>query len=356
MLRPRYWQVRRYKGYITSSFHCNINIRPEGFHKKLSEECSRLYIFILAGAIANAFVLPSNVAQSITGKISAEFPIPGTPGGGILPSVATQTAQGITALRLVPNGLTPIAVFPSYRLLSKLPAISVIWSENTDSLEGRTAVLKQKNGMYGLWTKQWRQTNCLKRQFRGTSPNTTHQGSISKAKSIKNKMRKLKKDVYCHRRRLQQRMTSRNGKESSILSRALLPFTNILKGISNLFTTRKRRQLPPSCVDTEEPKFGFRTLITLADKEPCILGVTCTIDGKKLEKTVSSGDLSYENNNNNTVKKESDFVPSEMFEWTDSGFRYLKRRRRQTDEDITASQLQCKLIDGPTEESCLNKP
>ena len=59
---------------------------------------------------------------------------PGAPGGGASPSVVGAGAAApqtlATALTLVPLGLTPIAVFPPYNTPRRIPAVSVIFSED----------------------------------------------------------------------------------------------------------------------------------------------------------------------------------------------------------------------------------
>ena len=61
-------------------------------------------------------------------------PAPGTLGGGASPSVvgagAAMPQTLANALTLVPPGLTPIAVFPPYNTPRKIPAVSVIFSED----------------------------------------------------------------------------------------------------------------------------------------------------------------------------------------------------------------------------------
>ena len=63
-------------------------------------------------------------------------PSPGSAGGGAKPSAVGADAANpsilATALTLLPLGLTPIAVFPPYNTPRKIPAISVIFSEDPD--------------------------------------------------------------------------------------------------------------------------------------------------------------------------------------------------------------------------------
>ena len=114
------------------------------------------------------------------------------------------------------------------------------------------------------------------------------------------------------------------------------------------------------CMEEEDkpPKFGFRTLITLVDQEPCILGVTCTIDGRRINANVSENDnTNGKNNLSENEQQNSQFTGSEKFKWTDSGFTYLKRKRRQTGEkiNINASTPSCRLnLDESLDESCSN--
>ena len=59
---------------------------------------------------------------------------PGAPGGGAPPSavgaIGPSTQTLATALSLVPPGLTAIAVFPPYNTPRRIPAVSVIFSED----------------------------------------------------------------------------------------------------------------------------------------------------------------------------------------------------------------------------------
>ena len=110
----------------------------------------------------------ANVALSQTGTSAllqggqnefADFSFPGTEGGGSLPSVAANTVDGTTALNLVPEGLTPVAVFPPYQTPRTFSAVSVIWLEGTISRGSSKSTMKQKKGIFGLWTKEWKQFN-----------------------------------------------------------------------------------------------------------------------------------------------------------------------------------------------------
>ena len=306
--------------------------------------------------MANVALLQPGTSEILPAELS-DFPFPGTIGGGSLPSVAANTVQGIAALNLVPEGLTPIAVFPPYQTPRTFTAVSVIWLENTASTGSRKATIDEKKGMYGLWTKEWRQMNYKRHHVR---KDALIRDIFSKKEKLRDKMKKLRDDIHCNKRKIQLRKRQRTRNNSKPLHRFINSFKEILKPISNFFPMRKKFQHNPSyykCLEkeVEVPKFGFRTLITLVDQEPCILGVSCTIDGQRINKKSKINKEHHEENN--TVQEDSHFEASEKFKWTDSGFKYLRRNRRQTGEKISASILNCRLNLDESDKSCVkNKP
>ena len=58
-------------------------------------------------------------------------PQPGSPGGGASPSSGTPTATA--ALALVPAGLQAVAIFPPYEIPRTVPAVSVIFREDSSA-------------------------------------------------------------------------------------------------------------------------------------------------------------------------------------------------------------------------------
>ena len=68
-------------------------------------------------------------------------PAPGSPGGGGSPNVGNNPAAA-SAVALVPAGLTAVAVFPPFLTPRTLPAIAVIFSENSSRRKRDTQSMK----------------------------------------------------------------------------------------------------------------------------------------------------------------------------------------------------------------------
>ena len=299
--------------------------------------------------MANSFLGPSLIVP--------DLPLPGTFGGGILPSVAANTAEGAAALKLVPEGLTPVAVFPPYVKPRSFSAISVVWLEDTNLLTERKIKMKQKNGLYGLWTRQYREFNHENRYLRKRGSNGLHLVSRQgKAHRLKKKIKHLRKDIYCNVNKSRKNFRSRSVTQFGSLKPIIHKFQNILLPLSNFFAIRNKlqgRSRNDKCTEKKRPTFGFRTLITLVRQEPCILNVTCTLDGKKIEIRGFNDGNHQENKTNKITKKQPEFVSSKKFRLTASGFEYQKRKRRQTGEQITSQKPDCRAVINPLEKSCL---
>ena len=303
-----------------------------------------------------------------------------------MPSIAKQTKEGAEALSLVPEGLHPVATFPPYQSTRKYPAISVIWLEKDIEPEVRSTTLKQKKGMYGLWTKQWRQMNLRRIHLRR---DRILQAIFSNEKGrkfdkLREKIKNKRNDIFCSQNRNRIKKNQGNLQYNKPKESLFTRFKNLLKPVTNFIIGERRNSYrkPQSfkCkVDklNSSPTFGFRTLVTIIEDEPCVPGVSCTIDGHKTKRNVSN-DLSREpKNKSNLIKRENqnkmrqankseneidvrkkhkiEFKPSEKFEWTDSGFEYIARRKRHAKEKISASQPYCNVALASSEELCRNK-
>ena len=118
-------------------------------------------------------------------SIRKQFSLPRMAGEGIPPSVASQTMKGAAALRLVPEGLTPIAVFPPYQTPRSINAISVIWLEDIIPPKIRKATIRQKIGILGLWTKEQREINHIKLRARKNESKMSYISRNSKTRQLK---------------------------------------------------------------------------------------------------------------------------------------------------------------------------
>ena len=307
--------------------------------------------------MANAIFLPIRTAKSKQDEDNefSDFPFPGTTGGGSLPSIAVNNTEGKIALNLVPEGLTPVAVFPPYETPRKLNAISVIWIENRVPIKMPKSTMKEKKGMYGLWTKHWRQTNSRKQRINKDVLIREIFSEPSKFRGLRNEIKNLKIDIYCYNKRLQVIEKQKIENQAGLLGRVFTQFKNILQPISNFFSPKdklKRQTRNYSCVETDAPKFGFRTLINLVDHEPCTPNGNCTIDPETIETKSSTND--NENIINDIGQEELDFVPSENFAWSDTGFQLLKRRRRHVGKRISSSKPYCSLTLDQSDKACVN--
>ena len=296
---------------------------------------------------------------------SQDFPFPGTIGGGSLPSIAKETQQGAKALALVPQGLHPVAVFPPYQSTRTLPAISVIWLEDGVSPVRRRATMSQKKGMYGLWTKQWKQMNYRRHHLR---KDKLLQAIFSnkkggKANNLREKVKQKRNGILCSQEENQiendQYYSAPIKPKQNIFKR----FENLLKPISNFlmggnrysYKRPKFYKCPPE-KENNSPKFGFRTLITLQDREHCLPGISCTIDGIGVNKNNFFNDINIPKNNSNSEKREKiSFDPSEKFEWSVSGFEFLNRNKRHVQEKISSSQQHCSIDRVESEDACKDK-
>ena len=150
---------------------------------------------------------------------------------------------------------------------------------------------------------------------------------------------------------------------------AMTPFQSLLQHMGLQFAAKRNDDVQGTtfspnptyayqCLDdVEEPKYGFRTLITYVDQQPCVLDLTCSANGAKIHRPSSLKVHSTTNGNAEYRKrsKRSDFVPSKKIPWTDMpSFKSLIRESRQTGEKIKSDQPSCRLIADPTGNSCLN--
>ena len=294
-----------------------------------------------------------------------QFPLPRMVGEGIPPSVASQTMKGAAALRLVPEGLTPIAVFPPYQTPRSINAISVIWLEDIIPPKIRKATIRQKIGILGLWTKEQREINHIKRRARKNESKMSYISRNSKTHQSKDKVNKLRKHIICNK------MKRRLGK-NDIVSNTIDHNKGHMKDMVNKLTkffhpllrffkptaASKEQERSYKCVNEDKPKFGFRTLVTLVDEDPCIFGVTCELDGNKMH--FRNPNVSHNRNKqiDSAINNNTTFVPSERFQSTDMGSDHLKlkRKRRQTSEQITARQPICRVARDISGRTCLKKP
>ena len=296
-----------------------------------------------------------------------QFPLPRMVGEGIPPSVASQTMKGAAALRLVPEGLTPIAVFPPYQTPRSINAISVIWLEDIIPPKIRKATIRQKIGILGLWTKEQREINHIKRRARKNESKMSYISRNSKTHQSKDKVNKLRKHIICNK------MKRRLGK-NDIVSNTIDHNKGHMKDMVNKLTkffhpllrffkptaASKEQERSYKCVNEDKPKFGFRTLVTLVDEDPCIFGVTCELDGNKIHFRNANDTVSNDRNKhiNGVVNNKTTFVPSERFQSTDkeSDHPKRKRKRRQTSEQITSLQPICRVARDISGRPCLKKP
>ena len=294
-----------------------------------------------------------------------DFPFPGTKGGGSLPSVAKESEDGAKALALVPQGLHPVAVFPPYQSTRTLPAITVIWLEKKMTNEQKKTALERKKGMYGLWTKQWKQMNYRRHQLR----KDRLLGAIFSDKKeamynrLRKKIRNQRKDIFCSQKRNQVRgkhiLPSHTKPKRNLFTRLgdlLKPAVNFLRGESrNTKVKQNFYKCPLEKVD-KLPTFGFRTLVTLIDGAKCIPGVNCTIDGDGIDENRIEKFYSRSKNNNNSMKaNKKDFHPSAKIIWPQDEYLNRMKRHINDNENIIASQPSCNIIHTRSKELCRNK-
>ena len=315
-----------------------------------------------------AKAITKNKGRSIENEInmSQDFPFPGTKGGGSLPSVAKESKDGAKALALVPQGLHPVAVFPPYQSTRKLPAITVIWLEKEMTDDQKQAILERKKGMYGLWTKQWKQMNYRRhhsrkdRLLRAIFSNKK-EGMYNR---LQEKIRNQRKDIICSQKRHQMKrkqiLQSHTHPKRNIFTRLrnlLKPAVNFLRGESRNTKLKKKLHKCPLEREEKSPTFGFRTLVTIIDGAKCILGVNCTIDGDAIDEHNIEKSYPRSKNNNHLMKaKKIDFKPSEKIIWPKMGVEHLARTKRHIieKEKIIASQPSCNIIPTRSKEICRN--
>ena len=298
-------------------------------------------------------------------SVRKQFPLPRMVGEGIPPSVASQTMKGAAALRLVPEGLTPVAVFPPYQTPRSINAISVIWLEDIIPRKIRKATIRQKIGILGLWTKEQREINHIKRRARKNESKMSYISRNSKTRQSKGKVNKLRTHIICNKmkRRLGKNDIASNaidhnkGNMADIFDK-LTKFLHPLLRIFETTATSKGLERSYKCANEDKPKFGFRTLVTLVDEDPCIFGVTCELDGNKMH--FRNPNVSHNRNKqiDSAINNNTTFVPSERFQSTDMGSDHMKikRKRRQTSEQITARQPICRVARDISGRPCLKKP
>ena len=140
----------------------------------------------------------------------------------------------------------------------------------------------------------------------------------------------------------------------------LTKFLHPLLRIFETTATSKGLERSYKCANEDKPKFGFRTLVTLVEEEPCIFGVTCELDGNKIHFRNPNDTVSHNRNKHNDsyINTKTTFVPSERLNWTDMDSDHLKRKRkkRQTSEQITARQQICRVARDISGRPCLKKP
>ena len=300
-------------------------------------------------------------------SVRKQFPLPRMVGEGIPPSVASQTMEGAAALQLVPAGLTPIAVFPPYQTPRSINAISVIWLEDIIPQKIRKATIRQKIGILGLWTKEQREINHIKRRARKNESNMSYISRNSKTRQLKHQANTLRKHIICNKMKrrlgkndiLSNTIDHNEGNMEDIFYKLTKFFYPLLR-IFKTTATSKGQERSYKCVNEDKPKFGFRTLLTLVDEEPCIFGVTCELDGNKIHFRNSNDTVSHNRNKhiNSPLNTEATFVPSERYKLTDMDSDHLKRKRkgRQTSEQIAARQPICRVARDISDRPCLKKP
>ena len=300
-------------------------------------------------------------------SIRKQFPLPRMVGEGIPPSVASQTMKGAAALRLVPEGLTPIAVFPPYQTPRSINAISVIWLEDIIPRKIRKATIRQKIGILGLWTKEQREINHIKRRARKNESKMSYISRNSKTRQLKDTANQLRKHIICNKMKrrlgkndiLSNTIDHNKGNMADIFDK-LKKFLHPLLKIFETTASSKGLERSYKCVNEDKPKFGFRTLVTLVDEDPCIFGVTCELDGNKIHFRNPNDTVSHDRNKHidGVMNNKTTFVPSERFQSTDmeSDHPKRKRKRRQTSEQITALQPICRVARDISGRPCLKKP
>ena len=317
--------------------------------------------------MAKAITKPKGRSIENEINMSQDFPFPGTKGGGSLPSVAKDSKDGAKALALVPQGLHPVAVFPPYKSTRKLPAITVIWLEKEMTDDQKQAALERKKGMYGLWTKQWKQMNYRRHHIRKDRLLRAIFSNKKEAmhNKLREKIRNQRNDIFCsqkhHQMKRKQILQPHTNPKPNILTRfrnLLKPAVNFLRGESRNTKLKKQIYKCPPEREEKSPSFGFRTLVTLIDGAKCTPGVSCTIDDGGIDKNDIEKSYSRSKNNNNSMKaKKLDFKPSEKIIWPKMGFEHLARTKRYIieKEKIIASQPSCNIIVTRSKELCRNK-
>ena len=249
-----------------------------------------------------------------------------------------------------PSSCAVCVVCAPYQTPRSINAISVIWLEDIIPRKIRKATIRQKIGILGLWTKEQREINHIKRRARKNESKMSYISRNSKARQLKNQANKLRKHIICNKMKrrlgkndiLSNTIDHNKGNMADIFDK-LTKFLHPLLRIFETTATSKALERSYKCANEDKPKFGFRTLVTLVDEEPCIFGVSCEFDGDKIHVRSPNDTVSHNRNKHidGVINNKTTFVPSERLQSTDMESDHLKqkRKKRQTSEQITALQI-----------------
>lgn len=211
-------------------------------------------------------------------------------GGGFSPAAAS--GASVAALALVPAGLVAIAVFPPYESPRTKPAVSVIFAEDPEvmMLNDDVTLMRTKRSLMNHMKRN------LKRNYRRPSVfYGVWQFLLGKVRTTGNTIKRVKDEAMCAKTRLRvlkmklKNYYARKKKKESKIKNSYREGNNIPRRRKRQVRRKKIMNSMDDCFsDMPEPKYGFKTKVTVVENAPCVLGSTCGVrEGSRLRKRMA---------------------------------------------------------------------
>ena len=203
------------------------------------------------------------------GGVPIGQPIPGiTSSGGILPlgnsAPVTEALALLEPLGLASGLVIPVAVFPPTPTQT-FPATSIIFLELSEAPVRKSLT---------LWVSKEKNLAMRSRKYKAVG---RHNAFEEIRESLKRRLQKLALNLKCFLPRLKHNLMQHELQNNSRLKKKLtVPI--IQKRRSSVTHNRQMRVtkmqiFAKNCFP--EPKYGFRTKVTLVDNKSCVIGSSC---------------------------------------------------------------------------------